>query len=78
MRTTIDIEDDVLLAVKAIAKREKKTAGKVLSDLARRSLSASPKLDSANEGVLGFRAFARRGGVVTEDIVEALRDEGPY
>jgi hypothetical protein len=40
MRTTLDIADDVLLAVKERARREKRTAGAVLSDLARRALTA--------------------------------------
>ena len=35
MRTTLDIDDDVLEAVKELAAREKKTAGTKLSELAR-------------------------------------------
>ncbi len=35
MRTTLDIDDDVLEAVKELAAREKKTAGAKLSELAR-------------------------------------------
>jgi len=35
MRTTLDIDDDVLEAVKELAQREKKTAGAKLSELAR-------------------------------------------
>jgi hypothetical protein len=31
MRTTLDIDDDVLFAAKEIARREKKTIGKVVS-----------------------------------------------
>ena len=44
MRTTLDIDDDVLEAVKEIAQREKKTAGAVLSHYAR-------------EGILGPREW---------------------
>ncbi len=39
MRTTISIDDDVLLAIKERARREKRTAGEVLSDLARQALT---------------------------------------
>ena len=39
MRTTLDIDDDVLASAKEIARREKKTAGQVLSELARRALT---------------------------------------
>jgi hypothetical protein len=35
MRTTLDIHDDVLLAAKERAQREKKTLGEMISDLAR-------------------------------------------
>jgi hypothetical protein len=31
MRTTLDLDDDVLFAAKEIARREKKTIGKVVS-----------------------------------------------
>ena len=40
MRTTLDIADDVLQAAKERARREGKTAGEVISDLARRALTA--------------------------------------
>ena len=37
MRTTVDLEEDVLLAVKEIAKQRGNTIGQVLSDLARQA-----------------------------------------
>jgi predicted DNA-binding ribbon-helix-helix protein len=36
IRTTLDIEEDVLAAARELARREKKTAGQVISELARR------------------------------------------
>ena len=42
MRTTLDIEEDVLLAAKELAEREGSTAGRIISLLARRGLS-NPK-----------------------------------
>jgi len=39
MRTTIDIEDDVLIAIKEMARRERVSAGKTLSRLAREALA---------------------------------------
>jgi hypothetical protein len=39
MRTTLDISDDVLFAAKELARREKKTLGEVISDLARRAFA---------------------------------------
>ena len=38
MRTTLKIDDDVLGAAKEIGRRERKTAGAIISDLARRAL----------------------------------------
>ena len=39
MRTTLDIDDDVLQAAKELAQARRKTAGQVLSDLARKGLA---------------------------------------
>jgi hypothetical protein len=38
MRTTLDIDDDVLQAAKEMAVLQRKTAGRVLSELARKAL----------------------------------------
>jgi hypothetical protein len=42
MRTTLDLDDDVLQAVKELGLLQKKTAGQMLSELARRALAPSP------------------------------------
>jgi len=82
VRTTLDLDDDVLASAKEIARREKKTAGRVLSELARRALTqqatAVPGAHLAREPApaFGFRAFASRGAVVTDQLVRQLRDEG--
>ena len=76
MRTTLDIEDDVLQAAKELAQREGRTAGQVLSELARRGLAAP-------SGGAGKRARTRngvpvlpsRGEIVTLEHVNRLRDE---
>ncbi|HET9901279.1 MAG TPA: ribbon-helix-helix protein, CopG family, partial [Actinomycetes bacterium] len=39
MRTTLNVDDDVLLAVQERARREKRSAGEVLSDLVRQALT---------------------------------------
>jgi len=41
MRTTISLDDDILLAVQERAHREKRTAGDVLSELARLALTGN-------------------------------------
>ena len=42
MRTTLDIDDDVLQAARDLARRKKKTAGAIISELARQALGATP------------------------------------
>ena len=80
MRTTLDIDDDVLQAAKERAKREGKTAGAVVSELARAALTSGPvRATSANaKSVHGFRAFSKRGGVVTNELIDRLRDDDAY
>jgi hypothetical protein len=79
MRTTLDIDDDVLQAAKELARRERKTAGRILSELARRGLTeardAPSRKAAAKEVFLGFRPFARRGTIVTNELIDRLREE---
>jgi len=76
MRTTLDIEDDVLQAAKELAQREGGTAGQVISTLARRGLTVSAektkKLSSTRGGV---PLLPSRGEVVTLDRVQRLMDK---
>lgn len=77
MRTTLDIENDVLAAVKDLARREGRTAGEVLSMLARRALTgAGPAGDPARDlpELHGFRPFPAGHTLVTNDVIDALRD----
>ena len=80
MRTTLDIADDVLHAAKGRARREKKTAGEVLSELARRGLTAPPEPSKsrAQAALYGFRPFAKRCRVVSNDEIDRLRDDDAY
>jgi hypothetical protein len=73
MRTTLDIDDDVLAAAKERAAEEKSTAGKVISDLARQALTrpAPGPLIEQN----GFLVLPSRGGVVTSALVRRLEHE---
>jgi hypothetical protein len=75
MRTTLDIDDDVLQAAKELGLRQKKTAGKMLSELARRGLSGSHSRSggSRKTAFLGFDPFPRRGSVVTNEVVNQIR-----
>ena len=79
MRTTLDIADDVLLAAKERARREHKTAGEVVSELLRQALTApQPSAVREPKAVYGFKPFARRGGIVTNELIDQLRNEDAY
>lgn len=74
MRTTLDIEDDVLAAAKDMARREHLSAGQVISRLARLALTARVDAQPAAPAVSGFRPFAARGVMVSNEQVNALRE----
>ena len=78
MRTTLDIDDDVLQAAKERARRERKTAGMVVSELLRQALTAarpSPPAVCEPVGVYGLVPFASRGGIVTNEMINRIREE---
>lgn len=77
MRTTLSLDDDVLLAVKERARREKRTAGEVLSDLARQALQQQLNTESGSspDDFYGFEPFGHRGPAVSNALVDRLRDE---
>ena len=76
MRTTLDIEDDVLQAAKELALREGGTAGQVISALARRGLAApAGKPKKSRRMRSGVPLLASRGEVVTLEHVQKLMDQ---
>ena len=79
MRTTLALDDDVLLAVKERARRENRTAGQVLSDLARQALT-NPHPSSGqspSDTFHGFEPFPHRGKAVSNALIDRLREEEP-
>lgn len=74
MRTTLDIDDDVLFAVKDLAAIERKSAGKTLSDLARRALQHQPT--ESSEVRNGFPLLrGSRNFVTPRQVDQLLEDE---
>ena len=74
MRTTLDIADDVLAAAKELARRQGRTAGEVISALARQALSGERPGVREPSPRYGFRPFAAGERVVTNEIIDELRD----
>jgi hypothetical protein len=75
MKMTVDLDRDVVLAVKDMAATQKRTAGEVLSELARSALRPKARIVRGK----GFRVIAKvKDGVpVTMELVNRLRDELP-
>lgn len=73
MRTTLTIDDDVLIAAKAIARQTDRTIGEVLSDLARVALR--PKTKQRERNGIPLLPVRNPDAIVTPEIVNALRDE---
>ena len=71
MRTTLDIDDDVIAAAEELASGQKTTAGKVISDLARRALTRPADCNEPRYRN-GLRLMPRTEGTVTPEMVERL------
>jgi hypothetical protein len=73
MRTTVQIDDDILQAAKILAAQQKCSIGKVLSDLARRGLA--PRTDFPRKH--GFPTFRvpQDARPITGDLVRRALEE---
>lgn len=71
MRTTLDIDDGVLAAARAIAEAENRSLGSVVSELARRGLVPHQR------GAGGFPTFDLPEGAapITPDMVQRALDD---
>ncbi len=76
MRTTLNIEDDVLAAARELAQRQGTTAGKVLSELARRGLAVPVRKRKSRSALrAGVPVLPSRGEIITLEHVQRLRDQ---
>jgi hypothetical protein len=74
MRTTLDLDEDVLQAAKEMAAARGTTAGKVLSELARRAL-APQRVRRVRNGVPLLPRRPEGAPPLTMKRVNALRDD---
>lgn len=75
MRTTLDIDDDLLQTAKELAHREGSSAGAVVSRLLRQALTGEAVAPRRGKTVAGFLPFKAKPGVVTTlEQVNVLRD----
>lgn len=86
MRTTLDIDEDVLAAAKELARAEGRTMGEIISDLARKGLTSPSGAGLAEgqqagfgDGTAAFPPFPalpnRTGRVVTTEDIKRLQFE---
>jgi hypothetical protein len=75
VRTTLNLDDDVLLAVKERARQERRSAGEVLSELARQALTGRVPGSRSGEDLHGFHPLPPRGRPVSNALVDRLRED---
>ena len=77
MRTTIDLDYDILVAAKEVARMENVSLGKVISRLVRQALTGGAAQQVGNvpaATATGFVPFAPRGAVISNELIDRLRD----
>ena len=75
MRATLDIDDDVLQAAEELSARERKTAGKLISEWARRGIHGPGEPLPEPLVVNGFEVLPAQGRVVTNEFVRRMTQE---
>ncbi len=79
MRTTLEIDDDVLTAARDLGRRQQKSLGSVISELARCALIGQSVATAKGVGeaaaLYGFDPLPARGVVVTNALIDRLRVE---
>ena len=73
MRTTLNIDDDVLAEARALAQRNKTSLGSAVSELARRGFRGGNGV-TVGTGRPGFAVPADAEPITSEDVYRALED----
>jgi hypothetical protein len=77
MRTTLDIDDDILAAAKEMANSQCVSASRVISRLLREAMtgtSSSKATSQVQTAVAGFQPFASQGVIISNAQIDTLRD----
>lgn len=80
MRTTLNIDDELIAAARDLAREQNLPLGVVVSRLLRDALvggtaSSRRESDAGAPSVGGFRAFPARGAPIDNERINRLRDE---
>lgn len=76
MRTTLNLDPDVLEAAKMLAAKERKPLGTVISEMLRRAVQPPPAAPRQRNGIPLF-PVANGARAVTPEIVREILDETP-
>ena len=77
MRTTLDIDDDILAVAKEVARNQCVSVGRVISRLLRDTLTGQSSIKptlQAQKAVAGFTPFPSQGVLISNAYIDALRD----
>jgi hypothetical protein len=74
VRTTLNLEDDIMRAARAIAEAEQRSIGDVISDLVRRGLAPSARRMADEEGFPIFHVEPDAPVITSEMVRVALED----
>lgn len=82
MRTTLQLDDDVLAAARVLARQQRTSLGAVISELARQALVApvpasAVSIEPAHRNGLPLLPWKAEGAPVDLELVNSLRDELP-
>jgi hypothetical protein len=81
MRTTLQLDDDVLAAARVLARQRRISLGAVISDLARQGLVGPPPAAAttspSHRNGLPLLPWKSEGAPVDLELVNSLRDESP-
>ena len=75
MRTTLDLDEDVLQAAKELADTRGVTAGRVVSDLVRKALTPTGPVPKIRNGVPLLPRRPAGAPILTMKLVNELRDD---
>ena len=73
MRTTVDLDSDILQAARSLARARRTSFGRVLSALARGGLT--PRREGSRKGFPVFRVSADAPPLTSEGVARALDEE---
>jgi hypothetical protein len=75
MRTTLDLDEDVIQAAKELAAVRRVTAGRVVSDLVRKALTPTGPVPKVRNGVPLLPRRRPGAPILTMKFINELRDE---